>query len=191
MPNHKPQRCTSGLMAVLKRADHGDLVLQSEVNPLCCRSQELLNSQQALLIQSGKASPPAAVGSPLRCCPAERLRLRQAEAVRPVGIAPARSSSIRKDRPSSHGQRAGPQGLVGFRPPTTGGRRPAPPLVPGDRLGHRERVPGTLHQNGQYSPTQRPHREALQSTCRYADTIELETITGRCTPAAVPAPVRY
>jgi hypothetical protein len=110
MPNQKPQRCTSGLMAVLKRADHGDLVLQSEVDSPCCRSQELLNSQQALLLQSGKASPPAAVGSPLRCCPAKWLRLRQAEAVRPVGIAPSRTSSSRTDPPAM-GSGQDPKGL--------------------------------------------------------------------------------
>ena len=88
MPNHKPQRCTSGFVAMLKRADHGNRVLQSEVDAPCCRSQELLRSQQALPPRSGKASSPAAAGSALHYCPADRPQLRQNEALRPVGIAP-------------------------------------------------------------------------------------------------------
>ena len=79
MPNHKPQRCTSGLMAVLKRADPGDLVLQSEVDTPCCRSQELLNSLQALLIQL-----------PTRCCwQPTALLLCGAAAAAPSGSSPA------------------------------------------------------------------------------------------------------
>lgn len=61
MPNHKPQRCTSGSMAVLKRADHGDLVLQSEEDPPVL-------PQSGVAQQSAGAADPAWQSLPTCCC---------------------------------------------------------------------------------------------------------------------------